>query len=1198
MQEEIPEITIAPRILTYEEWKEQKEKKKLNVLTYEEWEQTINSLNEADKVIEEQNKERSFGENFIDGTKGVLAAPFQAIGGSAEFVNWVINPWIGLGNASLQFAAGKGWKPELLEKEYFAEGGIDEAITPEALIPDTMGGHLNKNILAFFLNYGAAKQGFKQITMGIVDPKGTAQKMYQLGPKINTLVNGLRMEVAAGAFADVTAFDPEDGTAVDALLHHFPALEIPVISYLATDEDDSVAKIKLKQALEGAGITVGITGIIKSIGAFKGKFVDPTTNKWKADRVEAARIAVKARQLGLTMDEVKRVEADDFIGPPQAPMKSDDVLDSAKQTEVIVDMKALDDVIAGNKKIDEIDLPINHKNFRSSSDVQMAIDAVIQSIAKHGYKEKWDKVLTNDDLVKLSNMLDLEGDVIKNGLLKIDNIEEMPIRVHATKRVLQGLGQEAINLAKALTKDPKNAVIEANLSKALALIINTTDELKTAIKAAARTTQAGVIKTGASKIDIDEIYKVAKAFEGDIDSFAAKIALMDDFGSIRKAVERTWQQKTWDIGIEIYINGLLSGPFTQAINTGSTFIETFLRPAELALGGLVKADLVQLHRAYARYAGMFRGIRDTLTAVKKSFISEDLTGDVMGRIIENKAPRAFSAKNLNIKNQVGGLIVDTIGAAFRIPSRLLITSDELFKQINYRAKLHELAVFEGLEKGLKGNDLDNFVVKYEKNGFDKNGKFQNKDARQYSRENTFTSNLAEDDVWVDMGSKVQNMMAMDYNIFKTLVPFVRTPVNLWRHTVRRMPVFGAVAKKNIMDIKAGGHQAAEAIGRQLFGTFLVWQVADLTLNEKITGRGPKNPVLREAWLLNHRPYSFKINNPDGTTEWIDYRRMDPRFALVGVVADLVYFLNTASSERDRDIGIAAVASVASNLTSKTYLTGITDFITSIAEGTPYKWKKVANNYAASFIPYNSFMRQLNPDPLMREVRTLADTVNNLTWGDAEGVPPKYNMLGEVQHKQKGLFGFPKQWWAPMIVGRSITTEDSIVYNELAKIAQTTKDDVGKGISMQGKRLFGTTIDLTNPKYAMIVDGQEQLPIDVMHKMLGHYKLQGQQGYFAQYNGLTVKEAMYKMITMDDRYNENRINAATGHINVAKVKMMRDLYGLYRTQIKDIVISRNPELSKDYKLQTLGRFQSLYSVDDKRGYIDYQEVFKDILNYSN
>ena len=29
-------------------------------------------------------------------------------------------------------------------------------------------------------------------------------------------------DIVAGVVADVTAFDPEDGTAVDALLHHFP----------------------------------------------------------------------------------------------------------------------------------------------------------------------------------------------------------------------------------------------------------------------------------------------------------------------------------------------------------------------------------------------------------------------------------------------------------------------------------------------------------------------------------------------------------------------------------------------------------------------------------------------------------------------------------------------------------------------------------------------------------------------------------------------------------------------------------------------------------------------------------------------------------------------------------------------------------------------------------------------------------------
>ena len=442
---------------------------------------------------------------FIDGSKGVAAGGIKGFGGIAGFVNWAVaNPVVGTTNAIFQFAAGNGWQPELLEKEYFKESGIGEMMTPEFLQPETMGGKINKNVVAFFGNYLLGKQGFKEIGMNIVNPK----KSYLLAKdnikKLQEGFKGLKMEVAAGAFADVTAFDPEEGTAVDALLHHFPSLENPVLNYLTTDEDDSVGIIKLKQALEGAGITVGVTFIIKGLTAFKRNFADSVVADYKTKRIKARNALKMLDEVGETADDVSeaiaKTEDPNFIGPSKAK--------KTKETDVIVDEDALAKLLKDKKKqeaFDEIDLPINHKNFTSTKEVQIAIDTVIKSIRKNGYKEKWDSVLPNDDVLRLADELDINEDVLIKGLTNVDDIAELPIRVIATKKVLQGLGKEAVKLAKQMRRNV-DALDEARLLKSLALIVKTTDELKTAIKAAARTTQAGRIKTGAKASKILVIY--------------------------------------------------------------------------------------------------------------------------------------------------------------------------------------------------------------------------------------------------------------------------------------------------------------------------------------------------------------------------------------------------------------------------------------------------------------------------------------------------------------------------------------------------------------------------------------------------------------------------------------------------------------------------------------------------------------------
>ena len=1145
-------------ILSYDDLIKKTKKEEKPIFKYEDLVSGASKENEVTNEIEEEQK--TFGYNFVDGTKGVASAPFQALGGTAEFTNWAINPWIGLGDATLKWVTGNGWQPELIDKEYFAEDGIQEAITPEAILPETMGGNFNKNVLAFFLNYGAAKKGFKSITMALVDPKQALQKAKALGSSVSgSVVEGLGLEVASGAFADVTAFNPEDGTAVDALVAHFPSLEDSVIGYLATDEDDSVAIIKLKQALEGAGITVGVSFLLKGLSAFKANHVDPSVNNFKLKEAQRTAIAKKAEELGIIADDIveaRRIMDDPkFVGPKP----------KQEPTDVIIDEDVLAKLIKKADDFDNIDLPINHKNFTSAKEVQVVIDKVIKSVKDNGYNAKWTSELSNEQTLKLANMLDLEGDVVAKGLSSIDDVAELPIRVVATKKVLQGLGKEAVRLSKLLYKN-EDAVATAEFAKVLALIVKTTDELKTAIKAAARTTQAGKIKTGAAVIDVDAIANAARIFDGDIKQFAQKIALMDDFGEIVKAARRTKGQKTWDIATEIYINGLLSGPFTQVINTGSTFLETIVRPAELIVGGAATLNKEAIRQGFSRYRGMIKGIDDTIRAVVKAFKNEDLIGDKMGRIIENKAPKALSSKNLGLEGNAGGWIVDFIGGFFRLPSRLLITSDELFKQINYRAKLHELAVGKGLKKGLEGKQLDNFIIQFEKKGFDNNGKFINKEAKVYSRENTFTANLSEDDAWVDLGSGIQAWAAKDFNVFKSVIPFIRTPINLWRHTVRRMPVVGALQKQNFKMFQAGGVQRSEMIGRQIFGGLLTMKMIDLCSNDRVTGRGPKQPQLREAWLLTHAPYSFKVDLDNGDTKWVSYQRMDPRFSMLGIIADLYYFQSAVNVERDRNIMAGALASFAQNLTSKSYLTGITDLVGAIDSASPTRTADFLRNMALSFVPYSSFMRQTNDDKAMREVRTLADALNNIVWGDDEKLQPRTNMFGETQYKQTGYIGFPEQWWAPLIIGKTTTRKNSPIYKELAKLAVTTAYDKGEGVTKQPRNIYGTQIDLLNKKY--VLDGRTAL--DTMHNLLKTHKLDI-SGAYAEFNGMTVKDALSRVIESTS-YNKETLDEGTGRLNAAQARMIRGVYNAYKKQIREFVINNNPVLRKDF-IEQKGNFRN-------------------------
>lgn len=1144
-------------ILNFTDYESQK--KKLEVLDFNELEKNKKKelIQSGETYNDEVENERGFVDNFVEGSKGVAQGFVKGVEGTAEFVNMVINPWIGLGEATWKYTATGEWDKDLIQKEYFSEK-ID--IVPDFLeVEEGSVAAFNSDVVAFFSNYGMIKKGIQQIPLLAKDPT----KPYRLGK-----------ELVIGALTDVTAFDPEDGTAVDFLLDRYPGLSNPVFEFLTTDENDSDAMIKLKQALEGAGITGGIHIVAKGLGLFK-QYNQGVVARYKGKKLEQAKIIEEANNKGIIVDDAAdaaaKIKESEFIGPKQVKPKP-----VPKQKEVLLDEKQLDESIRNTNDIVNVDLPFNVKNWKSSLDVQVVIEKTVKAMNK-SYKDKWDNVLTNKQVDEVSDMMDMEADVLVKGLSSVDNVAELPFRVIATKKALQGLGVEAKRLSKIIAKGGSDVSTKTDLAKTLAIIAKTTDELKDAIKAAARTTQAGRIKTGAAKIDIQAIADITKNFDGNIEEFAKRISKIEDFAGLKKSIERSFAQKSWDVITEVYINALLSGPLTQVINLSSTFIETFLRPLELLTGGALtiytKNGRRSVKLAFSRYRGLMRGIDDTLVSVGRAFKEEDLYADKMGRIIENKAPKAFSSQNFNIKNKTGAAIFDFVGGAFRLPSRLLVTTDELFKQINYRAKLHEMAVNGALNKNLKGANFDSYVRKFEKKGFDKLGRFVNDEARMYSREATFTQELSGG-AWLDLGSRFQALSKGSYNPFRLMLPFVRTPTNLFRHQMQRMPITGLLQKRNFDMLRKGGVQRSEVIGRQVLGSMVMYKAYDLAINEQITGRGPKNPALREAWLLTHKPYSKKVIKDDGTVEWVAYNRMDPRFMFVGIIADLVQFFDEANPERDRNIMAGVMVSLISNMTSKTYLSGVTDLMTAIGTESPTRWNRFLQNSALSFIPYSSFMRQTNNDAAMREVRTLADSYDNLTWGDAENVAPKRNILGEVVIKPKGVFGFPVKDWLLPIVGKTSTTESTPLKEALSALAATSTTDPGKGIVKQNKRLPNTNIDLTDPKYAM--DGM--LPLDSMLARLNTYKITDPAD--PDY-GKTVKEALTDLVTKSPEYKEALGPAQSGFLNDKRAKMIQSVYNKYKTKIRMEVIRNNPKLQKDYinaLEEKRGAFKNVDSLD--------------------
>ena len=381
----------------------------------------------------------------------------------------------------------------------------------------------------------------------------------------------------------------------------------------------------------------------------------------------------------------------------------------------------------------------------------------------------------------------------------------------------------------------------------------------------------------------------------------------------------------------------------------SGLYEAIIRPLEQIAGGAIRADGRSIRLGFAQYQGMIFQISDTFKSIRIAAMQGDAVLDPFQRtqdnlqIVNGKAVRPISASALGIETSgIAGNAVDLIGKVVELPVRLLMTGDEIFKQFNYRGRLFSEAVDNTLELGFKLGSKEGKanIKKIFDSGFDKNGKANVVDndiaarALQNAREATFTNGL-NDGRFFNIGYGWQKFVEQAPPL-RFLTPFVRTPTNLWRQFETRVPIYGLFMKPMKEAWNSGDPRArADVLGRQIFGVSAMTYAYNLTKSDiedrdgniyrRITGAGPKDYQIRKQWEANGwQQYSIADKQKDGSIIYKQYNRMDPRFYIFGVMADVVENEDNINDVDKENMAFVAVASAAKGLLNKAYMRGLAD----------------------------------------------------------------------------------------------------------------------------------------------------------------------------------------------------------------------------------------------------------------------------------
>ena len=1050
-------------------------------------------------------------------------------------------------------------------------------------------------------------------------PAGVISKGLK-GTKLVGMGNAWARNAVAGFVTDAVVQDPYEENLFNMIDKH-PRLATPISELLKakTAEEIGVAEARFRQATGGLLAGEALTALGLGVKAIK-----------------------KTPELYERV--INRLSRRDEI------LMTDNVVDNLGD-EIIDDLNLPNKVV---KEGDKVETTFNPKfTGGGDPDVQELILKRADELKKLDSNNAWPYKRTFADMVKNANDL-LPAEVIESARLFNARYgrggeEDLPATLIAMNQLMN---KNAINLA-SLAKTIDETLATGNKSgfseelkkqfireaKVLDGLITLNKPLKTvpAQTLAANRAGGGVGKVAASVEDLTGRTPTEKAIDQATDIRGtvkeptdplAEFSMQEILDAAEKGDKASWKKlriitkklqaaqgnpqalqkmanesklmRGLKVQNEIFINSILSGPETHAVNILSTGLNTLARPLEQTLGSFAQGDMTGAIRGGKELYYLMSSITDSLKGAKLSFQIEDN--------IVNPGAMIQDADRFQVRMEGDGNlanIVNAFGTIIRLPSRFLLAEDEFFKQLNFRAYVKASAWEDGMRKGLQGADLQDHIQRQFDGTIEiinKNSMANVKDksvldlyekAQQYAAETTFTADLPEG----SLGGAIQGVAR--HPAGRIVFPFVRTPINIFKAQVRRTPAVNMLLKEYRQALKSTDPSvAAKAKGEMILGGSM-WSIAGLTalsINNPmselaITGGGPSDyNMLNQKRATGWQPYSFRflLRDENGNVrmgkdgkpryKYVSFRRLDPWSSFLMMAADAAAITGSLSRQDRDDFGVAAAVALGRNITNKTYLQGITELADLL--GKPYKLESwLARRAAATVNPLSAFGRSVKRSGLTtsygqipadqrildKKVRAGDDgmVVLRKFHNELAATVPAYG--GGLRPMRNFITGsvieYPVGYGPDTMSILNPIKETNSVNNTVL----TTLDDIGARITQPSDELslgrlpsgepIGSGIELTYDEHLDLIEETAFVKINGITMVQDlHNKIQ-QKDFQA-----LMKSVRGELIEQNNMDIE--VKAQEANRDLAE-SILRDIVNKYKRAGKKIWLSKNPERKKEY-----------------------------------
>jgi len=635
-------------------------------------------------------------------------------------------------------------------------------------------------------------------------------------------------------------------------------------------------------------------------------------------------------------------------------------------------------------------------------------------------------------------------------------------------------------------------------------------------------------------------------------------------------------------GVELVMNGLLSGPQTWATQIPSELFSTFTGWAERKLaeraytsrGGTAADHIVpgeaDWHAkglwdvAYHSFANYGRSLTDAKfrTATRAVLggaagagvdtASDQLAGreTSYGKLAANVALGAAAGAAANPKQLLtpdreltrravsahafgldeagmAGKFLDTIGAVIRVPTRSLDAFDQWIRAMNENAEIFAQAHRSATLKGLTGKEYEQEVARRIANPSAE----VRQAAKDYGALIAFQSNISG----MASGAKQANAL-----VRLAVVPFVTAPANLLKWGTDRAPVYGQLADVFRGEFAAGGARAQYAQARMATGAVMASVAAGLAVSGVLVGGFPgHNDAKKISQAADCLPNTVCIPTGDGKNISFSFTRWDPFGLYLGVAADINQMLPYLDEVSAHTVAGMFVTALSDQVFSRSYVQNLGEFTNAIEEARKKNYeplRKFMVQLSGEGVPVAAATLERGISPAMSEVRDYVDQLKARTPIWSKTVEPKLNFFADpayVPHTGLETFDILN----PFYGARSAPDEQKRRIAQEVRALQADLQPPHDVIDGSKAQMFNMEPDLRVPGVRL------EPAVYTEYLVLFAKKV--------EVRDQTLVPALYALITQNETYAKLE--------RAGKVQMLKALVAGFRAKAEKELLEAHPEL---------------------------------------